>query len=360
MTILDRYLGARFGWTLLKTLVALVGLFVAIDLLGDKRGDIMKQDVPWTVVVQYYLVFIPRIAYLMAPLSVLIAALLVLGEAAQSNEVTAALASGVSLRRLVRWPVLVALAFAVATFGAEQTVGAAATRAANQIERDFFTRNYDYRRAPVSWANLSGDWTCHIAKFNRLALTGQEVGIHAFRDDEIVRIVADRIYWHEDREEWLLENGRWMVFPEDFGMKLEDARITQGVAPFTESPDELFAANQPADQKTTRQLRVEIAKAVSRGEPVGRMLVDYYAKYSHPALTFIMILLAIPFALRIRRGGLAISFGASVVIAITYLIVYAVVTQLGYAERLGPVTAAWLANGVFFVLGLVLFWRTPT
>ena len=73
-----------------------------------------------------------------------------------------------------------------------------------------------------------------------------------------------------------------------------------------------------------------------------------------------MVGLAIPFAIRLRRGGLAISFGASLAIALTYLVVFSAAIALGHAGHLNPVTAAWFANALFFATGLVLFFRTPT
>ena len=73
-----------------------------------------------------------------------------------------------------------------------------------------------------------------------------------------------------------------------------------------------------------------------------------------------MIWLAIPFAMRLRRGGLAISFGASIAVAISFLILFVIGMTLGHVDRLPPLAAAWLANGVFLAIGLVLFYRTPT
>jgi len=49
-----------------------------------------------------------------------------------------------------------------------------------------------------------------------------------------------------------------------------------------------------------------------------------------------------------------------VIVAITYMLLYSIFVGLGYAERLSPPVAAWSANAIFFVIGLVLFWRTPT
>ena len=104
------------GSVLLQALVALSLIYVFIDLFTHRQIDIRKYNVPGEVVVRYYLNFLPSVIQRIAPFSLLIAALLVLGDAAQNNEVTAVTASGISLRRFVRVPILLSLAFAGALY----------------------------------------------------------------------------------------------------------------------------------------------------------------------------------------------------------------------------------------------------
>ncbi|GMU91180.1 MAG: membrane protein [Candidatus Hydrogenedentota bacterium] len=347
------------GGSLLRALFALVLIYVLIDLLTHREVDIARYDVPASVVFQYYLNFIPQIVLRVAPFAVLISALLVLGDAAQNNEVTAVLAGGISLRRLVRVPVGIALALSGAVFLINETVGTTAAQRAQQIEEGYFSRSQETERRGTSWANLSGGWTCHIGKFNRIALTGEDVLIYLRTPEEIQQVEARRIYWDEGPGRWILEDGGWYTF-DPGATRLMSSRIRQRPAPFSETPDQLFALEKPAETKSAEELMRDIESAGKRSAPVTRLLVDYHAKFSQPVVSFVMIWLAVPFAMRLRRGGLAIGFGASLAIAIAYLLVYAIAMSLGYAERIEPPVAAWCANAVFLAVGLFLFWRTPT
>ncbi len=362
MTLLDRYFGARIVATLAKAIVSLVLLFILIDLLTHRRTAIIKHDVPWNVVVKYYAVFTPQILdkYQVAALAMLVSALLVLGNAAQNNEITAALGAGISLWRLMRLPVLVAFGLAVAVFALQETVGAAGTREAKRIEKRFFSRSNHRERTAIGWPNLEGGWTCHVLKFNRLALTGEHVFILAIRENVIEQIEARRILWDEDQRQWLLEDGYRLVFERQDMTLRESTVIRQQPAPITETPEELFALEQSPDTKSVVQLSTDIRRAAARGIPVGRQRVDLHAKFSQPALSFVIIWLAIPFAMRIRRGGVAIGFGLSIAIALTYLMLFRLSMGLGYIDRLSPVLAAWLANSVFLGVGVVLFPQRTT
>jgi lipopolysaccharide export system permease protein len=298
--------------------------------------------------------------YQVAALSMLVSALLVLGDAAQNNEVTAALTGGISLRRLVRMPALIAAGLAVVMFLVQDTVGAAASRQIERLESRYFSRNVQNRRPPITWPHLANQWTCHVMKFNRAALTGERVLMHSFREDAVEQIMARRIYWDEEAGQWLIEDGGWLVIDPRKEWQGPVNRITQQAAPIAETPEELFALDEPAEGKSLMTLLRDIRRAVSRGIPVRAQWAEWHAKFSQPALCFIIIWLAIPFAMRLRRGGLAIGFGVSVAVALAYLILFRVSMGLGHAERLSPPIAAWLANVFFLIVGIVLFRKTPT
>ncbi len=361
ITQLDRYFAKGFLRTILKVLVSLVLLVIVIDFLTRQQAKIGRYDFPWHVLVLYYITFIPTIlfTYQTAAMAVLVSGLMVLGRAAQNNEVTAMLAGGVSLWRMVRMPVLLALLTAVAAFAVEETLGVRATALADRIEHEYFRRFSVGENTGVSWTRLSGGWTCHILKFNRAALTGQDVYLH--RDDgrQWDHIEAKRIFWDEDKGAWFLEDGWSLRFD---GAKEEEIqnRITQVRAPFSESPRALFALEDPAETKTARTLAADLRRAGRLGVPTRRHWVDFHAKFARPALCFVMIFLAIPFAIRLRRGGVAIGFGISLAVGLAYITLFYICMGLGVIGKLPPPAAAWLPNAVFLCVGLYLCRRTPT
>ena len=122
----------------------------------------------------------------------------------------------------------------------------------------------------------------------------------------------------------------------------------------------LFALSQPPEGKTASQLHHDLKSAESMGVPAARGWVAFHTKFSRPALCFVIVWLAIPFALRIRRGGLFISFGMSIALGLAYVMVYAVSVGLGMIGMLPPLLAAWLATGAFMAGGVYLFRRMPT
>lgn len=362
MTQYDRYLARRLVATLFKVLLSLVLLVSVIDLVVTRQDAIFKYQVPFLMVLRYYVTLIPTVLfeYQAAAVAVLVAGLMVLGRAAQDREITALLAGGVSLRRIALVPVLVALGMTVISFAVQETYGVRAVDAHNAVKKKYFNKISGQDRFGVSWTNLGDGWTCHVLQFNIRANSGQDVYMHAIREKNFEEIRARRMYWDEERHRWLMEDGRWATFDKEKQWEAVSKRITQMEAPFTESPDELFALNKPAQAKTVAQLSTDIERAQRLGMPVREHLVNFHVKFAQPALCFVIIWLAIPFAVRLRRGGLTLGFGLSVVIAVLYLILFSVCVGLGYMGEWPPIVAAWAANIVFLILGIGLLRWTPT
>jgi hypothetical protein len=173
-------------------------------------------------------------------------------------------------------------------------------------------------------------------------------------------IRAHRIFWDESRAQWIIEDGLWCKLYPLQQWEQEVSVIRQIPAPFDEPPEELFALEHPPETKSTGLLARDLRRAEVLNMPVQRYWVDYHAKFARPALCFIMIWLAIPFAIQLRRGGFAIGLGLSIAIGLIYMMLFYICMGLGYMEKLPPVAAAWLPNILFLAAGIEMFRRTPT
>jgi len=362
MNAYDRYLFRQMFSTLLKTLLSLVLIFVLVDLLTHRQDNIINYEIPILVALRYYLDFSPLILfqYQVAAVAVLVSVLMVMGRAAQDNEITACLAGGVSIWRVARAPILFALLTAVSAFVIEDFWGSKAVANAYDLESRYFQRASDDHRAGVSWANLDGKWICHIMKFNRKSLSGQDVYLYAKSPERVEEIRADRIYWDESAAKWILEGGRWVIFNPQQGWEEQITRITQTAAPFAESPKELFALEDPPETKSAQELITDLQYAESLHIPVTMQWVSLHGKFARPFVCFIMVFIAIPFAMRVRRGGMVVGVGLSLAIALAYMLLFYMGMGLGYINTLPPVVAAWLANGVFACIAGVLCLRMPS
>lgn len=353
-------LRAYFG-----TLVAMLLLYVSIDLLTHRQPEIVEHDVPAAVAAWYYVVHMPEvlIQYQVAALAALLATLLVLGSCAQHNEFTALFSAGIPLRRIVRAPLLLAASLCVTLYVLSETVGPPAAQEARSIEELYFgkgLRSSLTNRSGVSWVNLADGWKCHVTKFNRIAMTGEDVLMSSLKENTHEQISARRIFWDEQSRKWLLEDGAWSVYYLDQGMARRTQRISQMEAPIDETPEQLFAQLADPSTRTVSQLSKIIADAQRKAVPTTQLQVNYHGKFAAPVLPLTIVLLSIPFATRLRRGGVAIGAAISIALGLGYLVLFSAGQALGYAGQIPPWLGAWLANIVFLMLSGLLFSRAST
>lgn len=173
----------------------------------------------------------------------------------------------------------------------------------------------------------------------------------------VEKIEADRLFYDPAENEWLLENGA--VIQE--GAESEKRREFQFMSvPSFEILDSLEAVRRSADERSFRQLYRELVRLARSGHVYPEKWVDLHSKLAMPVANFIIFFLAMPFALRVKRGGMAISFGISVGIGIVYMGLLEIGQALGRAQYLTPWIAAWAPNAIFFCVGLYLTATTET
>ena len=97
--LLDVYVLRGFWFYFSLVLVVFVSLFIVVTLF-ELLPDIVKNNVPTSVVASYFLFLIPQILYWVVPLTVLLAILINLGTLTKSNEILAVKAGAISLYRM--------------------------------------------------------------------------------------------------------------------------------------------------------------------------------------------------------------------------------------------------------------------
>jgi len=361
MNRLDRYFSVRIASMTLQAALVLVTLFVIINYVTEQRYRIEAYEVPWSVVGQFYLTSVPGllIDYHLLPISVLLAVVFTYGRAVHDREVTAWLASGVRIQRIALPAIALSLMFTAAAYWAVDTVGVHAAAARTQIQDQYFEQS-DASARGISWTNLADGWTLHVLDFNERAMNAENVYLHRIESDRADEIEARRMYWEPEAGRWILEDGVWFRFDRAAGMMRTVSRVTQEEAPIRETPPTLFALDTPAATKGLVSLANGIERARDFGLPVNVASMAWFSRLAHPAFVFVLALVALPVALRVRSQGRLAGIGLAVGIAAGCLLVHYVFVGLGYLGALGPLAANVAAPIGLGLAGMSAFMRTPT
>jgi lipopolysaccharide export LptBFGC system permease protein LptF len=94
----------------------------------------------------------------------------------------------------------------------------------------------------------------------------------------------------------------------------------------------------------------------SKGIDATNYEVDLQSKLAFPLISPLMVLLAIPFALRRQvTGNISLSFGVAMLIAFGYWVLSAFCISLGHSGALPSWAAGWIPNTIFAMIGLYFF-----
>jgi LPS export ABC transporter permease LptG len=306
----------------------------------------------------------PSLLYQILPLCVLLSVLVTFGLMQKSNEVTAMKATGVSVYRII-FPVLVISAVLAASlfFFDQLYIPQANTRQETLRNQIKGKPAQTYLRPDRKWIfgqqNTIYYYEFYDADQNRFA----NISIFQFDPKTFQmtkRIYAARAHWEQNLQKWVFEDGWARTFE---GSAIEDYK-TFDVGTFpkeaTERPEYFKKEVKQSQEMNYEELAHYIKDLQQSGFDVVRLKVQLNMKLAYPVITFVMALLAVPFALSTGRRGALTSVAVAIGIAIVYFVASGLFEAMGNANQLPAAMAAWAPDIIFGLGGgyLVLKVRT--
>lgn len=352
--LVDRYVLRLFFRVFLMVTVAGSILYIVADLT-DNVDDILEHSVAAAVIVRYYLFLSLQIFFEIAPIFVLVTTLLTFTLLSRSNEIIACKALGVSLFR-VAIPALVgalSIALGSALLQAEvlPATNAEVARLKDEIEGKETSRTY---RVDRQWVfGRDGEYIFNYLFFDPVRLRMKDLQVYEFDEEHrlVRRLFAEQAQWVDGR--WVLDHGWVRTFgPRSSRFeRFEEPRYS----PYTETPDYFMSDVRRPEQMSYGELRRYIEELERRGQRVPELEVELQNKVAFPAISFVMALVALPFAFRIGRKGALYGLGMSLVLGMVLLAVFAFFTTLGETGALPPVAAVWSPALIFATFSIYLF-----
>ncbi|HVS02364.1 MAG TPA: LPS export ABC transporter permease LptF [Thermoanaerobaculia bacterium] len=353
--LLDRYVARLFGRVFLLVALSGLTLYIVADIT-DNLDDVLQHRPPLSVVVDYYLYMSLQIAFDIAPILVLVTTLITFSLLARTNEVTASKSLGVSLYRLAV-PALVAAALVAASAAVLQAqVLPASNQKVAQLKDRIKGREAPrtYRRVDRQWLFGRGPYLFNFLYYDEAQGVLEDLQVFEFDAEYRItrRLFADQARWVEGR--WVFDRGWVRSFTG--AMEVSYQKFSQPrFSPYPEGPEYFGSEIKRPEQMPYRELQRYIAELEQRGQPVPEMRVELYNKVALPALSFVMALIALPFAFRLGRRGALYGIGLSLVLGMVLIGVFAFFSTLGETGALPPAVAVSAPSLLFASLSLYLF-----
>ncbi len=361
MRILEKYVLGNF----IVALIFCIALLIVLGIIGDVLGfidDIFKNNIPLSSILSFYAYLAPFAFVNMLPFACILSASFVFNGLSKNHEVTAVIASGLSLWKLLRPVVVVTFILCIFTFIINDRFVPSTMQKANRIRQEKLETGKEKRLTDIDNLAVYGKGAQIIFaksyKPDEKAL--ENVIIHKQDKDHVIRekISARSVVYDESTKTWKGSDVIIFRVGPDGNFTGEPAVYKEYELDIKEAPQD-FARNQ-WDPKfmSFGQLR-KYLKIFNVGSPVAirRLLVDLNYKLSFPFTALVTVIVCVPFSIETGRGNALVGMVRGITIAMMYVPVMAVSLALGKGGTFPPVVAAWLSNVLFAAIGIYFIYR---
>ena len=350
---IDRYLlKYLFGISLYiaLSLLILFTLFYAIELIDD----LSHGEKPVSLLFPYLLYLEPQILFAyVAPISLCISTLVTFALLARTHELIAIRAGGIGLFRVAAPFIAASALVAGISFAAHDAVLPYTNQKANQVRDEIRNRSpRSYRQPERRWVFGSQGLLFNFSDFNRTRQEFQDLAVFRFKPgtfDIDQRVFAAKATWETDG--WLLRDG-WTRRFSDSGEQYEPFSTLKLAE--IDPPDYFVQDWKAPDQMRYRELRRYVLDLEQRGYDTRELSVGLHRKIAIPCVPIVMVLIGLPFAMRVEKRGPVFAIGISVLLVFIYFATLQAFGKLGEVALLPPLLAAWAPNLLFSGLGLYL------
>jgi lipopolysaccharide export system permease protein len=166
----------------------------------------------------------------------------------------------------------------------------------------------------------------------------------------IKRIDGRRGFWQDGL--WKIEKGIIQEAQDDGVYKI--SKFNELYLEIPETPETFVRDVKLPEDMSYRELKHYSERIRKEGYDNTRYLVDMNLKIAFPFICFIMVLIGIPIALGLKKGGTPLAVSVGIGGCFLYMITLSLSRSLGLSGIFPPVLSAWAANLLFLFFGSYL------
>jgi len=359
MKILSRYILKEFLANLGLGLMIFTFILV-LDRLVELVDLLLRKGVGLALTLKMLVLMLPSTLTLTLPMSFLLASLLTYGRLSESNEITAARASGLmpwNYMAMPVWSAFLAIVFLIPFNGYGAPFAHSHFR---KLYLEVLERNPLVRLEERTYTEV-GDYHIYAHKKNRK--TNQLQGIIIYRISSAMgaplRIFANRGMAHVDARDGVrldLQDGRieqidprnpakWVFTAfQDYGLLIPMAKSTN-------------SSDRSIDEMSNSELKKRIQIQKKQKEPFAILDCQRHLRWALGVSPLLFVLLSIPLAVRVQKGGRSIGFALSLAIMAVYYVLLMGGVAVGQRGTVPAGVAVWTGSVMMSGLAGTLFWR---
>lgn len=347
MRILDRYIIREF----LRYYFLFVLFFVAIFVLTEfftSINNLRKQASIFQIVI-YYILQTPYLLVTLSPLSVIISTLFVTSHFGSTNQLRAMQISGISAKRVTLPLFTAGVIIGFSMLFIDNTLVYKVNRVSYQIKKKNFMGITETKIQKNIFVAVPPDYVFYIRSLNVEKGVMKDVLIYKNSPLRTITSAAEGVW---KRKEWVLHEGKNYILNQG----PQESSFVKKTLPVNKEPRYFTRTYLPPEKMSLSELTGYIKEYNKSGFKTQDLKTEFQFKISSPFANFILMLIAIPLGIILKRGrganlaiGLLMSFG--------YYETIALFKALGKNGVIDPLPSAWIPNVLFIAAGVYLVYK---
>jgi lipopolysaccharide export system permease protein len=364
--IMERYLMKSFLQPLIFCFIAFCTLWIVMDLL-DNLADFQENKINKVQIAYFYLKLVPFIYVTVAPITLLLSTLYVLGRMSRSNELISMLGAGKSMLEVLR-PIYITGLFA-SFLSMAANYHWAPVSAGNKeklVEGVKERMNQNIMLMGLMYRNHEDRRTWFVGLVPSDLRTDRMRRIEIRQEDEQGKLVkswfSKSAFWWPDTKTWSLYSGVETTYENGQVVSIQNFESSQSGAVrrdlegWSETPWILLSGSLTPDYLGVPDLLSYLkANEAYSSRKLAPYKTHFFYRFAQPWHCMIVVMFAAPLAVVFSRRGLVGGMASAVLFFFVLMFLDNLFLNLGKGQHLYPFFAAWLPHLLLGAVGVYLF-----
>jgi len=358
MTILDRYILRQ----VIEMFIAGVFIFTSIIFASDTFITLIKQislyGIPFKVALMIIILNLPSVFVMTIPMGVLLATVMVLNRLSLASEITVMRSCGIGLNRIAKPIFIFAIIMSMGSFVINETIVPITTKQS----KDLALWALGQKNIPDGKQNFIFKELNEKGSLKRLFYVGNctKKVLHNITVLDLSKSDTIQVLQAQDGSTspsgWQFNRGAIYTVAQE-GKILNTTFFETSVAQFGIDLSKELSQNVAKEHNFVSLVKFMMKNQKQISDQKNIYLIALFDKMALPITTIVLVLLGVPLAITPPRVRYNRGFLFSILIIFTYYLIRALSISFGEAGSLPPFFAAWMANIVLTIAGVIMYYK---
>jgi lipopolysaccharide export system permease protein len=355
-SLLFRYIGREFWRNFILTLAGFISIYLIIDFF-EKIDRLLRAQISVGTILEYFAAKMPVAAGQVLPAAVILAVIITFGLLSRHNETIAIKCAGLNVARMLRPILLISLLLSMVLLGLNLYVNPWLTQRVNIIWETKVDKKPIRELVELKYLWYKGDRAIfNISEFRKDIKTMENVKIYIFDQQFHLTqfIAAQRAKW--TGKDWLFHDGMVQTFIS--GGQIMGENFADRTIIMTERPEDFSSLERKVTEMTASDLYKYILRLERDGYDSRPYWGELQGRIAMSLTPLIVTLIGGSIILWQEKTNIPLGIALGIGLVFIYWLMYSLFLSLGQVGKMPIVLAAWLANIIFGLTGVIVFQKT--